>query len=167
MADERIDGLPTTAGDVKTFLFIMDKNGELSAVQVPYADMLDAIEGDLNLSQYAVKTNVLELDNTTPFLPTGDNQPATKAYVDDRMFAGKKTGGVNYTGLQTVILNVTLPNTNYSAFVSIVSNGTNNRDNDYAPPVITNKTTSTFDFFLEKSTGETTDIDIDWAIIRY
>ena len=37
----------------------------------------------LELAEKALKTNVLELDNTTAFTPTADNQPATKKYVDD------------------------------------------------------------------------------------
>ncbi len=38
---------------------------------------------DIDLSVYPLKTNVLELDNTTAFTPTTDYHPATKKYVDD------------------------------------------------------------------------------------
>jgi len=38
---------------------------------------------DQDLSWLALKTNVLELDNTTPFTPDADYEPATKKYVDD------------------------------------------------------------------------------------
>ena len=43
-----------------------------------------------DLSGYALKINVLELDNTTPFTPDADYEPATKKYVDDAVIA---TGG--------------------------------------------------------------------------
>ena len=39
--------------------------------------------GDQDLTPYALKSNVLELDNTTVFTPTLDYNPATKKYVDD------------------------------------------------------------------------------------
>lgn len=39
--------------------------------------------GDQDLSGLALKSNVLELNNTTPFTPDADYEPATKKYVDD------------------------------------------------------------------------------------
>ncbi len=36
-----------------------------------------------DLSKYALKSNVLELDNTDAFTPDSDYEPATKKYVDD------------------------------------------------------------------------------------
>ncbi len=44
--------------------------------------------GDQDLSGYAEKSNVLELDNTTEFTPDGNYEPATKKYVDDHAGAG-------------------------------------------------------------------------------
>ncbi len=35
------------------------------------------------MNPLALKTNVLELDNTTAFTPDADYEPATKKYVDD------------------------------------------------------------------------------------
>ena len=40
----------------------------------------------------ADKSNVLELDNTTPFTPTTDYHPATKAYVDENAGGGGDSG---------------------------------------------------------------------------
>lgn len=40
------------------------------------------------LAAKADKTNVLELDNTTPFTPDDDHEPATKKYVDDNAGLG-------------------------------------------------------------------------------
>lgn len=39
--------------------------------------------GDQDLSALALKSNVLELDNTDPFTPDSDYEPATKKYVDE------------------------------------------------------------------------------------
>ena len=39
--------------------------------------------GDQDLSTLALKSNVLELDNTAAFTPDADYEPATKKYVDD------------------------------------------------------------------------------------
>jgi hypothetical protein len=71
----------------------------------------------LNGSEFANKadkSNVLELDNTTPFTPTADNHPATKAYVDEnagsvlarwfrmaRMVSVKTTGNITIYGRST------------------------------------------------------------------
>ena len=44
--------------------------------------------GDQDLSWYATKANVLELNNTTPFTPDADYEPATKKYVDDNSWSG-------------------------------------------------------------------------------
>jgi hypothetical protein len=38
-------------------------------------------------------TRYLSLTNTTPFLPNGAFQPATKKYVDDNAITGSTTGG--------------------------------------------------------------------------
>lgn len=46
-------------------------------------------------STKADKSNVLELDNTTPFTPDADYEPATKKYVDDSI-----VGGGGYTDEQ-------------------------------------------------------------------
>ena len=40
--------------------------------------------GDQDLSPLALKSNVLEMDNTTAFTPDADYEPATKKYVDDK-----------------------------------------------------------------------------------
>lgn len=40
------------------------------------------------LTLLALKSNVLELDNTTPFTPDADYEPATKKYVDDSTPSG-------------------------------------------------------------------------------
>ncbi len=46
------------------------------------------IEQIEDLNELALKTNVLELDNTTSFTPDADYEPATKKYVDDNAGSG-------------------------------------------------------------------------------
>lgn len=43
----------------------------------------------IDLSPYALKSNVLELDNTNAFTPDTDYEPATKKYVDDNLGGGQ------------------------------------------------------------------------------
>ena len=50
--------------------------------------------GDQDLSTLALKSNVLELDNTTAFTPDADYEPATKKYVDDNAGGGSITYSV-------------------------------------------------------------------------
>lgn len=50
-----------------------------------------------DLSGYALKSNVLELDNTSEFSPDADYEPATKKYVDDAVNTGHYIGE-NYGG---------------------------------------------------------------------
>ena len=51
--------------------------------------------GDQDLSGLALKTNVLEKDNTTAFTPTADYHPSTKKYVDDNGGGGKFVDGTD------------------------------------------------------------------------
>ena len=44
--------------------------------------------GDQDLSGLALKSNVLELDNTDVFTPSADYEPSTKKYVDDKDLGG-------------------------------------------------------------------------------
>ena len=89
---------------------------DLSGLQVKPAEgafvdgdktKLDSITGtntgDQDLSALATKANVLELDNTTAFTPTADNQPATKKYVDDNAGGGGAVDSVN-TQVGVVVL---------------------------------------------------------------
>ena len=48
-----------------------------------YDSILDRMRESEDLSVYAEKSNVLELDNATAFTPDADYEPATKKYVDD------------------------------------------------------------------------------------
>jgi hypothetical protein len=50
---------------------------------VTFANLSGTNTGDQDLSGLALKSNVLELDNTTAFTPDADYEPATKKYVDD------------------------------------------------------------------------------------
>ena len=56
-------------------------DAELANLHAPGSDNQD-------LSTLALKTNVLELDNTDAFVPTTDYHPATKKFVDDHVGGG-------------------------------------------------------------------------------
>lgn len=57
----------------------------------------DAIISGVDLTPYALKSNVLELDNTTTFTPSADYHPATKKYVDDNSGIAND-GSINFYG---------------------------------------------------------------------
>lgn len=67
-----------------------------AAEQTKLANISGTNTGDQDLSAYATKANVLELDNTTPFTPDADYEPATKKYVDDNA-----SGAVDSVNSQT------------------------------------------------------------------
>jgi hypothetical protein len=59
-----------------------------SAISLKHASGSD----NQDLSGYALKNNVLELNNTTPFTPDSNYEPATKKYVDDNSVGGHTQG---------------------------------------------------------------------------
>jgi hypothetical protein len=69
--------------------------------------------GDQDLSALALKLNVLELNNTIPFTPDADYEPATKKYVDDNshryvLYAKSESATILISG-EAIIFEVTLP----------------------------------------------------------
>ena len=64
----------------------------ITAADITNLDNLSGVNsGDQDLSNVALKSNVLELDNTTAFTPDADYEPATKKYVDDNAGGGGAT----------------------------------------------------------------------------
>ena len=64
----------------------IDWNGNVTGNNLSWTNTWDQ-----DLSWLALKTNVLELDNTTVFTPDADYEPATKKYVDDNAWGGGGT----------------------------------------------------------------------------
>lgn len=60
-----------------------DTNAFTDAEQTNLGNQSGTNTGDQDLSGLALKSNVLELDNTDAFTPDADYEPATKKYVDD------------------------------------------------------------------------------------
>ena len=60
-----------------------DKNYVTDAEKTVIGNTSGVNTGDQDLSTLALKSNVLELNNTTSFTPDADYEPATKKYVDD------------------------------------------------------------------------------------
>ena len=73
-------GTDATTGDITEDT---DKKYVTDAEKVILSNTSGTNTGDQDLSTYALKTNVLELDNTTVFTPDANYEPATKKYVDD------------------------------------------------------------------------------------
>lgn len=118
--DDKLDANTPITGATKTKI-TYDANGLVTAgADATTADIADSTNkryvtdaqltvigntsgtntGDQDLSSYALKTNVLELDNTTAFTPDADYEPATKKYVDDELSglgAGDVTGPASST----------------------------------------------------------------------
>lgn len=60
-----------------------DTNAFTDAEKTNLGNQSGTNTGDQDLSGLALKSNVLELDNTDAFTPDADYEPATKKYVDD------------------------------------------------------------------------------------
>lgn len=95
-----------------------------------------SVGGALASSQFAVNdqlefvfdirnNNVLELDNTTPFTPDGDYEPATKKYVDDSVLPQSERNQI--TSNTSAITSLTSSYSRRKAVIDIV-------DNTAAPP---------------------------------
>lgn len=95
--DQDLSGYLTSATAASTYepLKGADDNYVTDAEKVVIGNTSGTNTGDQDLSTLALKTNVLELDNTDAFTPVGDYHPATKKYVDDAI-----VGGGSYTDEQ-------------------------------------------------------------------
>lgn len=130
-----------------------------------------------NLGNKADKSNVLALDNTTPYVPAAQYHPATKGYVDASFgvlargttqanFAGAGGAGdlpAGYTSQVILLAPTVLPNSNYKVFLTLY-----NTNNTYAGAkwFIKDKTTSSFTITLaELDGGSTQGVYFDWMII--
>ena len=73
----------------KTGLVLQFKSLTSDSAELSISSDANEITFTLDLSTLALKSNVLELDNTDAFTPDADYEPATKKYVDDN--AGDST----------------------------------------------------------------------------
>lgn len=92
--ESKLDGIEAgaevnqTDSEIKTqYENNADTNAFTDAEKTKLGNQSGTNTGDQDLSGLAEKSNVLELDNTTPFIPMGDYHPATKKYVDNRVVA--------------------------------------------------------------------------------
>jgi hypothetical protein len=87
-----VSGFLTTETDPT---FTSSQAATIDATDITNLGNLSGVNtGDQDLSTLALKTNVLELDNTTAFTPDADYEPATKKYVDDNAGSGSTTYSV-------------------------------------------------------------------------
>ncbi len=90
-----------TAGDDATTADIApstDRNYVTNSQLTAISNLSGTNTGDQDLTPYALKSNVLELTNTTSFTPGTDYEPATKKYVDDQI---SSTGGGTVTSVSS------------------------------------------------------------------
>jgi hypothetical protein len=120
--------------------------------------------------------NVLQLNNSTPFVPVGNYNPATKLYVDQnsakRIAAGNYVVGditdpTNGTGYN-IAIGSTLPDANYIVMITINAGGptTTIADATVLTPVIYNKTTTSFSVWLREGTSSIQHINLDWVLFH-
>ena len=76
----RLDALYALTQEAQGQESLVDTINEVLSVFSNYPEGTNLLE---QLNAKALKTNVLELDNTTAFTPDADYEPATKKYVDD------------------------------------------------------------------------------------
>lgn len=75
-----------------------DTNAFTDALLSLLNDQSGVNTGDQDLSGYALKSNVLELTNTSPYIPITDYHPSTKKYVDGAKQEAENRA--NHTGTQ-------------------------------------------------------------------
>lgn len=124
---------PNTSEVIET----VDKNYVTDADKVVLGNTSNVNTGDQDLSSLALKSNVLELDNTTVFTPSSDYEPATRRFVLDNA-VGSGVNSVSGQGVSGTLSDVimTFPNT------SEVSETTNNNYTTDAEKIVLNNTSN-------------------------
>jgi len=80
-----------------------DDNYVTDAEKVIIGNTSGSNTGDQDLSALALKSNVLEKNNTTSFTPDADYEPATKKYVDDNIPNVPVSSVAGKTGVVTLV----------------------------------------------------------------
>lgn len=116
----------------------------------------------------AGQLNVLTLTNTVAFTPTGNYQPATKKYVDDKtplnIVAHGTTGSLSESGtgtVHTIAIGAILTGAYHVYFTPQSGGGI--PDLMYS---IQNMTTTSFDITIKSATNTNQSIVIDWFILQ-
>jgi hypothetical protein len=87
----------TASGIEETFATVQELEQRL--IDLGYIAFYE--DGNVDLSLYALKSNVLQLNNTTPFTPDADYKPATKKYVDDNSSGASTLVDLTDTNIDT------------------------------------------------------------------
>jgi hypothetical protein len=85
-----------------------DDNYVTDAEKIVLGNTSGTNTGDQDLSGYALKSNVLEKDNTTAYTPTTDYHPATKKFVEDSI---TEAGGHTYEQIYDLVGTMVTGNT--------------------------------------------------------
>lgn len=121
------------------------------------------------LNGYALKTNVLELNNTVEFLPDNPWEPATAQYVANYFASKIKTGSVTIgdlkSNIQSFWVAYNFGTANYQVFLTVESLGTPDNDNDIRGLVCYGKTNLGFSIGIEEANSVVQNIKINWLVI--
>ena len=124
---------------------------------------------DPDLSAYALKNNVLALDNTVEYLPSAPYNPATAIYVANYFNARIKWGSIDAgdipAGGRSFSVSWPFGTDNYNVLVSITSKGKMLDDNNMRIPVVYGKTSTGFNVLLEETEGCDQNLSIEWMAI--
>lgn len=138
----------------------------------PYGQVANTVCAGDDSRIVAIYNNVLLLDNTNIYVPSGDYNPSTKKYADDHggniLARGTYHIGdadpVGGGALQTIPIGATLTTTNYAVIFSIISLSATPNDDTFFLPTIRTKGTSSFTMFFVELTHITQNVSIDFII---
>lgn len=130
-----------------------------------YVDFIriDLVQGD----------EVLRKGNTTPFTPTLNYEPATKAYVDAAALLKVKAYGTYVVNnppypagfTKTISIGSTLANTNYIVLGTLISLGAPGYDAGVQWALVS-KTTTSFDVFFGDIYSLSQNVNFDWILFQ-
>ena len=121
------------------------------------------------LNGYALKSTVLELNNTVEFLPDNPWEPATAQYVanyyENKIKNGSVTVGDPLPNFKSIWVAYNFGTYNYQVFLTVESLGNHDYDNDIKGLVCYGKTNLGFNIGIEETNTVVQDIRINWLVI--
>jgi hypothetical protein len=129
------------------------------------------LDTDTAFGLKADKSDVLQLDNTTPYTPTASTHPATKGYVDGlavrKLASGTKiVGDISPSYTATIPFGAALADNNYIVVITLVSAAGNPYDDCSVFYAVKNKTTVSFDIYMYEQRGVVQNLSFDWIVLH-
>lgn len=166
MASKRINELEDapagtgTGAELNDYFLVLDKGSSIESERKPITDLTGPINEKVDAGDVLTKTN------TTIYNPTLDYHPATVKHVDDRfIFVSYTWGDVSGLVTKTVSIGANIGTSNYIVLPTIVS--PYNPDIFIFPPVISNRTTTSFGVTLaESSAAGIQNVNMEFLLIK-